>query len=216
MTFRTALSPARTIGIVFGIAAAVLAWLSLEYHDSNAESDATAFIDAVRPTLMARYGTVELAQAAGFSQITHLGWDGTAIYFNHTFAGVDPLHPNFLWFDRRDRLVGVDYELPISQYPMNPPGRDLFAVRRMRWSVVYAHVHLAYLNDGKLVFAEGDAQPKFAVDTVTSGTLRDAGLLPANAQLQWFSFHPRCWDLSLWLTPNPFGASSTYNPYVYF
>lgn len=194
----------------------MLAWLSIQYHDANAESDARVFIDNVRPVLMAKYGTVEQAEAAGFSQMTHFGWDGTAIYFNHTFDGVDPLHPNFLWYDRYDRLVGLDYELPISQYPMNPPGRDLFPVRPLRWTVVYAHVHLAYLADGKMVLAQAEAQPKFAIDLVTSQTLRDAGLLPPNAQLQWFSFHPRCWDLSLWLTPNPFGASAAFNPYVYF
>lgn len=214
LTFR-ALSPSRAILAILGVGVAVLAWLSIEYHDANAESDARLFIDGVRPALMAKYGTVKRAQAAGFLQMTHLGWDGTAIYFNQTFAGIDPLHPNFLWYDRRDRLVGVDYELPISQYPMNPPGRDLFAVRRMRWSVVYAHVHLAYVADGKIVLTEGEAQARFAVDPVTSETLRDAGLLPSGAQLQWFSFHPRCWDLSLWLVPNPFGASANFNPYVY-
>jgi len=217
LTLRTALTPRRAILAIIGVAIIVLAWLSIEYHDANAESDARAFVDRVRPVLMARYGTVERAQSAGFSQMTYLGWDGTAIYFNHTFDGVDPLHPNFLWFDRDGRLVGVDYELPIAQYPMNPPSHELFPVRRMRWSVVYAHVHVAYFLNGKTVLAQADAQAKFAeIDPVTSDALRGAGLLPPNAELQWFSFHPRCWDLSLWLTPNPFGASAAFNPYVYF
>jgi hypothetical protein len=210
------LTSTRALTLVLGIAVAVLAWLSLEYHDANAESDARSFVDGVRPVLMAKYGTVEQAEAAGFIQMTHLGWDGTTIYFNNSFDGVDPLHPNFLWYDRHERLVGVDYELPISQYPMNPPGRDLFAVRRMRWTVVYAHVHLAYVLDGKTVLEEAEAQPKLAFGLVTSAALRDSALLPANAQLLWFSFHPRCWDLSLWLVPNPFGASSNFNPYVYW
>jgi hypothetical protein len=213
---RFALTPSRTIIAILAIGAAVVAGLSIEYHDATAESDARIFLDRVRPVLMAKYGTVEQAQAAGFSQMTNPGWDGTAIYFNHRFDAVDPLHPNFLWYDRHDRLAGMDYELPIAQYPMNPPGRDLFPVRRMRWTVIYAHVHYAYLADGKTVLAEGEAQPMLATNPVTTQTLRDAGLLPAGAQLQWFSFHPRCWDLSLWLAPNPFGASSNFNPYVYF
>jgi len=67
------------------------------------------------------------------------------------------------------------------------------------------------------VLAQADAQAKFAqIDPVTSDALRGVGLLPPNAELQWFSFHPRCWDLSLWLIPNPFGASAAFNPYVYF
>jgi hypothetical protein len=205
----------RSILVILGIGAAVLAWSSIEYHDSSAESDARSFIASVRPALTAKYGTVAQAEAAGFSQMTPLGWDGTAIYFNHTFNDVDPLHPNFLWYDRHDRLVGLDYELPISQYPMNPPGRDLFPLRRMRWSVVAAHVHLAYTADGKTVLSEAEAQPKFTVDPVNSTMLRDAGLLPPNGRLLWFSFHPRCWDLSLWLAPNPFGASANFNPYAY-
>jgi hypothetical protein len=210
------MSARRSILAILGIGVAVLAWLTIEYHDANAESDARAFIDSVRPALMAKYGTAGQAEAAGFSQMTHLGWDGTAIYFNHTFNGVDPLHPNFLWYDRHDRLAGIDYELPIAQFPVDPPGRDLFPVRRMRWSTVSAHVHLAYTLDGKTVLAEAEAQPKLAVDTVNSDVLREAGLLPPNGQLLWFSFHPRCWDLSLWLTPNPFGASANLNPYAYF
>jgi len=209
-------TPARAIVAVLAIGAAVLAGLSIQYHDTNAESDARVFIGRVRPVLMAKYGTVEQAESAGFSQMTNLGWDGTAIYFDHTFDGVDPLHPNFLWYDRHDRLVGVDYELPISRYPMNPPGHDVFPVRLMRWTVVYAHVHLAYATGGNAVLTQADAQPKLALDAVNSATLIEAGLLPANAHLLWFSFHPRCWDLSLWLAPNPLGASANFNPYVYF
>lgn len=198
------------------IGVGVLAWLTLEYHDANAESDARGFIDRVRPALTADYGTPARAKAAGFSQMTQLGWDGTAIYFNHTFDRVDPLHPNFLWYDRHGHLVGVDYELPIEQYPMNPPRHDLFPVRRMRWTIVEAHAHFAYALYSQTVFVETAAQPNFALGPVTRETLRDAGLLPANAELLWFSFHPRCWDLSLWLAPNPFGASAAFNPFVYW
>jgi hypothetical protein len=204
------------VAIVLGIALVVLAWSTIAYHDATEESDARRFLDSVRPSLMTRFGTVDQARAAGYLQLTHLGWDGTEIYFNNSFIGVGPLTPNFLWYDRHGRLVGIDYELPIAQYPMNPPGRELFPVKRERWSIVYAHVHLAYDLDGKTVLQEADAQPKLAFVTVPKQTLHDAGLLPMNAQLLWFSYHPRCWDLALWLTPNPFGASADYNPYVYF
>jgi hypothetical protein len=210
------LSSARALVYVLAIAAVSLAWSTIAFHDANAEADARQFLDSVRPALMARFGTVEQAEAAGYTQMTNFGWDGTAIYFNHTFQNVDPLDPNFLWYDRHGRLVGMDYELPIAQYPLNPPGRNLFPVQRMRWTVVDAHVHLAFLRNGKTMLVEGDAQPQLALDTVSKRTLHDVGLLPIDAQLQWFSYHPRCWDLSLWLIPNPFGASADFNPYVYW
>lgn len=208
------MSAARSALYVIAIAVGVFVWSYITYHDATEEGDALRFIAMVRPPLTERVGTIPLAQAAGYSQMTQLGSDGTAIYFDHTFDGVDPLHPNFLWFDKHGNLVGVDYEVPTTKYP-EPPGAPLFSVRRSRWTIVPAHVHIAYKEAGVLMLKEGDAQLNLLGDNVTPDTLTADGLLPAGDRLLWFSFHPRSWDLGLWLTHNPLGASADYNPWVY-
>jgi hypothetical protein len=186
----------------------------VRYHDTNEEADAVQFLDGVRGPLLARLGTAALAQAHGYVQMTNLRPDGTVIYFDRTFGDVEPLHPNFLWFDRHDRLVGMDYEFPVNAWHQ-PPGKNLFPVRRSRWTIVPAHVHVAYRVGGVTTLAEGEMQPNLLGDNVADDTLVRDGLIPADAHLLWFSYQPRCWDLGLWLIPNPLGAFADYNPNVY-
>lgn len=148
-------------------------------------------------------------------QMTELGSDGTSIYFNHRFDHVDPLHPNFLWYDHHGKLVGLDYEVPVAAYAQ-PPGRDQFPVGRARWSTVSEHVHFAYEKSGRLVLVEGDTQANLRAGRITAATLVRDNLLPPGSKLVWFSYHPTCWDLGFWLIPNPLGAFADYAPDVYF
>ena len=208
----------RSLQVVTVVSVAVLAWLTVAYRERVAESDARLFLKSVRPELTARYGTISRAQAAGYAQVTPVRWDGTAVYFDRTYRNVDRLHPNFLWYDRRGRLAGIDYQVPIATYPMDPPGRDLFDVSRMRWNIVYAYAHFAYVVHGQTMVAEIEAEgrPKFAAANTALAALHKSGFLPADARLLWYSYRPRCWDLALWLNDNPLGASATFNPKVYF
>jgi hypothetical protein len=205
---------ARAALYVIGIAVAVFLWSTVAHHDAIEEADVNHFIANVRDPLQTRVGTVDLAVERGYTQMTTTGPDGTAIYFDRTFDGIDPLHPNFLWFDKHNKLVGVDYEVSTAAFPV-PPGHALFPVKQSRWTIVPAHVHIAYKETGVLMLREGDAQPNLIGGNVSAETLTADGLLPYGDRLMWFSFHPRSWDLSLWLKHNPLGATAAYNPWVY-
>ncbi|MDE2572061.1 MAG: hypothetical protein KGM44_06010 [bacterium] len=172
-----------------------------------------AFVSRVAKRLLAEFPTAAEAERAGYRQTTGVGSDGTSIYFNDDFVRLDELHPNFLWYDRRGRLVGLDYEYPQSEHPQAPT--VLFPVQASRWTVVHEHIHYAYrLGTGVIAMHGARATPRLRSPHIGAQALRAEHLLPAGATLLWAYYHPACWDLGFWLVPNPNGPFADLNPNV--
>jgi len=173
-----------------------------------------AFIASVTSTLQHRLGTTAQAQAAGYYQMTRMERDGTIIWFNDDWGkGVSKANPNFLWFDKAGKLVGLDYEYAVAEYAQHP-GTGTYPVMPSRWSTIDAHMHFAYkLRDGKVVRRGAEALKGVTSDP-TAAQLTAAKLLPAGATLLWAHYHPKAWDLGFWTVPNPNGAFADLNPLV--
>ena len=173
-----------------------------------------AFIASVTSTLQQRLATTAQAQTAGYYQMTRMEKDGTIIWFNDDWGkGVSKDTPNFLWFDQAGKLVGLDYEYAVSDYPQHPAA-DAYPVMPSRWTTIDAHMHFAYkLPDGKIVRRGAEALKGVTTDP-TAAQLTAAKLLPAGATLLWAHYHPKAWDLGFWTVPNPNGAFADLNPLV--
>lgn len=172
-----------------------------------------AFVARVAKTLLAKYPTSADAERAGYHQTTGIDEDGTAIYFDGTFSRVDTLHPNFLWYDRHGKLVGLDYEYPQSAYPKPPVSR--FPAQANRWTVVPEHNHFAYrIGTGPVQMHGTRAFPNLRKERITAADLAADRVLPPGATLVWAYHHPTCWDLGFWLVPNPNGPFAEANPLV--
>lgn len=173
-----------------------------------------AFIASVTSALQQRYPTTTQAKAAGYYQMTKMEKDGTVIWFNDDWGkGVSKDAPNFLWFDKAGKLVGLDYEYAVADYPQHP-GADAYPVLPSRWSTIDAHMHFAYkLPDGTVVRRGAEALKGVSGDP-TAAQLSAAKLLPSGATLLWAHHHPKAWDLGFWLVPNPNGAFADLNPLV--
>ena len=173
-----------------------------------------AFISQVTTTLQQRYPTTVQAQAAGYYQMTKMETDGTVIWFNDSWGkGVSKGAPNFLWFDKQGKLVGLDYQYAVSDYP-KPPGADVYPVTADRWTTIDAHMHFAYKLANGTVVRRGAEALKGQTGDPTAAQLTAAKLLPAGATLLWAHYHPKSWDLGFWLVPNPNGAFADLNPLV--
>ena len=172
------------------------------------------FIADVAMVLHQRYATTAAATGAGYFQMTGVGRDGTMIWFNGKWdSDVDAYHPNFLWYDKAGRLVGLDYELTASANP-KPPGAQSYPVAASRWTIIPAHMHFAYrLPDGKTKRRGARLIPHVTGDP-TAAQLRAAKLLPPTATLLWSHDHPKSWDLGFWVVPNPDGAFAALDPLV--
>ena len=173
-----------------------------------------AFIARVSKALHARYPTAAEAQTAGYMRMTPVGKDGTSIFFNHRFSGMDALHPNFLWYDRRGKLMGLDYEYPVNSW-RSPPGPDVYPVSPSRWTTVGEHVHFAYRTPAGTIRMRGTRVRPNLKGTIGAAQLRADGLLPSGATFLWAYYHPKCWDLGFWLVRNPSGAFADLNPLVH-
>ncbi|MDQ6766973.1 MAG: hypothetical protein M3Z41_04105 [Candidatus Eremiobacteraeota bacterium] len=173
-----------------------------------------AFIADVTSALQARYPTTKAAADAGYFQMTRLEDDGTVIWFNKKWdAEVTKYAPNFLWYDKTGRLVGLDYQYLVSTN-LKPPGAAVFPVRESRWTTIDAHLHFAYKKpDGTIKRRGAELIPHVKGDP-TAAQLRAAKLVPANATVLWSHYHPKSWDLGFWLVPNPKGAFAELNPLV--
>ncbi len=172
------------------------------------------FISGVQQKLLAKYPNASDALKAGFIQMTGIGDDGTAIYFNRRFDGIDSVHPNFLWYDRNAKLVGLDYEYPVAKSP-SPPSTSAYPVLPRRWTTVATHVHFAYrIGDGPVQRKGARVRPNLTGETITAQQLREDKLLPNHATLLWAYYHPKCWDLGFWLVPNPNGAFAELDPLI--
>jgi hypothetical protein len=174
----------------------------------------TAFIQSVTTGLFAAYPTVTKATAAGYIRMTKLESDNTYVYSTMTYSKIDRLHPNFLWYDRNGKLVGLDYEYAKSSSPQFP-GMSVYPVMASRWVTIPQHVHFAYTVGSGPVQTHGwKALPNLRGDVITAQELIADGLLPKGAKLVWAHFHPACWDLGFWLVPNPNGAFADLDPAV--
>ena len=172
-----------------------------------------AFIADVTRTLQAKYPTTAAATTAGYYQMTRLEDDGTAIWFNNKWdANVSKYAPNFLWYDKNGKLVGLDYQYTVSANP-KPPA-SAYPVKASRWSTIPPHMHFAYKLPNGTVKRRGAMLLKGETADPTAAQLKAAKLLPANASLMWAHYHPKSWDLGFWLVPNPNGAFADLNPLV--
>jgi hypothetical protein len=99
-----------------------------------------AYIADVTKVLQERYPTTGAASAAGYYQMTRLEDDGTVIWFNNKWDDeVAKYKPNFLWFDKSGKLVGLDYQYLASTHP-KPPGPGVYPVMGIRWTTIDAHL----------------------------------------------------------------------------
>ena len=177
-------------------------------------ADETAFIADVTKVLQERYPTTGAAEAAGYFQMTRLEDDGTVIWFNGKWdEDVGKYDPNFLWYDKNGKLVGLDYEYRVSSTP-KAPGPGIYPVMASRWTTIDAHIHFAYKLPDGTIKRRGAATIKGVDGDPTAAQLQTAKLLPANATLLWSHYHPKSWDLGFWLVPNPNGAFADLNPLV--
>jgi hypothetical protein len=80
-----------------------------------------AFVKNVAGRLQAEFPNVARARARGYAQLRKIDKDNTIVYTNFSFDHISIDHPNFLWYDRRGNLVGVDYEYPKDHW-RSPPG----------------------------------------------------------------------------------------------
>ena len=173
-----------------------------------------AFVSSATAMFMAQYPTAGMATGHGFYQMTPLEKDGTSIYFNDTYTNVDAQHPNFLWYDRHGKLVGLDYEVEVSLWP-KPPGLSMYPVQAARWVIIRPHLHFAYKTaSGKIVMRGARLPKNIKGNPVSASQLRAAGLLPRGTTLLWAHYHPKTWDLGFWLVPNPNGAFADLDPRV--
>jgi hypothetical protein len=174
-----------------------------------------SYIATVTKALQAKYPTAHTAVAGGYYQMTRLGRDGTSIWFNDKWDNdVSKFEPNFLWYDKNGKLVGLDYQYLTSSHP-KPPGKDIYPVMGSRWTTIPAHMHFAYkLPDGTIKRRGAELVPKLHSEMPTAAELRAAKLLPAKATLLWAHVHPKSWDLGFWLVPNPNGVFADLNPLV--
>ena len=170
----------------------------------------SAFVRQTSRLLQTRYPNVA-ATKAGYVKMRELDKDNTIIYTNFDYKLISIDRPNFLWYDRNGRLVGVDYEFPKSAYPA-PPKR--FPVLVSRWVTIGEHVHFAYALNGKTVRHGGPASPGLRRDPISLSALQKAKLVPAGAHLLWATYHPTCWDLGFWTVTNPAGPFAEHNALV--
>ncbi len=173
-----------------------------------------AFVRHVSARLGQKYPDTRSALAAGYYETTKLEPDGTTIWFNNKWSGLTKYSPNFLWYDKHGKLVGLDYQYEVNAWP-NPPGKHIYPVRRSRWTTIDPHIHFAYKTSSGLIKRRGARMlPNVQGRTVTAQQLRAAKLLPPNTTLLWTYVHPKSWDLGFWVVPNTNGAFAELNPMV--
>jgi len=179
-------------------------------HPNQAEQQ---FVSNVSAALLRRYPTTAKAKAGGYIQMRKLDVDNTIIYTNFRYHAITLAHPNFLWYDRNGKLVGVDYEIPLSDSPQTPSAAR-YPVAKSRWTTIPEHVHFSYKLGAVMVLKGGKVYPDLRKEPITSKALRAHGMLPRGASLLWATYHPACWDLGFWVVPNSNGAFAEKNPAV--
>lgn len=173
------------------------------------------FVSTTSAKLQSAYPSTLVAKAKGYTMLEgSIDSDNTYNFTNRDFTNVTPDRPNFLWYDRKGHLAGVDYEMPKSKFP-SPPQLAAFPVQASRWVTIPEHVHYAYTADGKTVYGVVRATPALRTNDITLEMLRaNKAKIPADAKLAWAMYHPAVWDLAMWTVPNPNGAFADLNPNV--
>src|SRR5471032_1206765 len=149
-----------------------------------------SFISSVSAALLAKYPTVKEAQAAGYIQLTRLEPDDhTYVYSDMTYDNITRLRPNFLWYDRNGKLVGLDYEYAKWAWP-KIPSMTAYPVAASRWVTIPQHMHYAYrIGSGPIQTHGARALPNLQKDPITADELRADKMLPPGATLVWAHFH---------------------------
>lgn len=184
--------------------------ISAKPNDSEA-----AFVAKITADLTARFPTPDAARKAGYMRYTDEDDTGAISYANLHWTSADPQHPSQLWFDAKDRLIGADYSVPMTD---EKPPADLFGLRPDRWHQFHAHVH--YGIDGPTGTTYGGAGAKKlaasggTIANPTAETLVAAGIAKKTSDVRFVFAFPAIWDASVWLVPNPDGAFAEKNPDV--
>lgn len=173
------------------------------------------FVSDTSQRLQSEYPNTAAAKSKGFVLLyDSIDPDNTYNWTNMNFNDVTPDRPNFLWYDRRGQLAGVDYEVPKSHYPTKPQ-LAAFPVLASRWTPIAEHVHYAYSVNGATKYGATHASPDMRTGKIALEMLRAHGAkIPSNAKLVWAMYHPAVWDLAMWVVPNPHGAFADLNPNV--
>lgn len=204
------------IAIVASLASPAPMKMSMPASTPPPKPNATeaAFVARVSSALLAAYPTDSAATAAGYMRMTRVEDDGTIIYATMKYTGIDEAHPNFLWYDRHGKLVGLDYEYPVKTWP-KPPGSQMYPVSASRWTTIPQHAHFAYrVGSGPIKYKGAKLFPNMMGGKITADELRADKLLPKGATLVWAEAHPKCWDLGFWTVSNPSGAFADLDPLV--
>jgi hypothetical protein len=201
--------------LLFVVMTAVLIRGALATTTMPLSDSEKAFVTSASSSLGQRYPTAATAKSGGYSPLEGaMDSDKTYNWTDFTFTDVTPDHPNFLWYDRNGNLVGVDWELPKSQYPA-APHLAAYPVQAARWVTIPEHVHFAYTSGGKTSYGVAKASAALRQSHITLQQLRASGAkLPADATLVWAMYHPAVWDLAMWVVPNPNGPFAEMNPNV--
>ena len=202
-------------GILLAVFAIALTGAACAATSPPLTSAEKAFVTKASATLNAKYPDTATAKSAGFGLLEgSIGDDNTYNWTDMSFSNVMLDRPNFLWYDRRGHLAGVDWEFPKGT-TTSAPQLAAFPVTAARWVSIPEHVHFAYTVDGVMKYGAGKATPAERTGTLTAQILRANGAkLPANAKLVWAMYHPAVWDLAMWTVPNPNGAFADKNPNV--
>ncbi len=173
------------------------------------------FVADASQRLQSEYPNTAAAKSKGFVLLyDSMDTDNTYNWTNMNFSDVTPDRPNFIWYDRRGHIAGVDYELLKSRYP-SPPHLAAFPVLASRWTPIDEHVHYAYSVNGVTKYGGAHAAPEMRSGKITLEMLRAHGAkIPSNAKIVWAMYHPAVWDLAMWVVPNPRGAFADLNPNV--
>ncbi len=173
-----------------------------------------AFVEKVSADLSARFPTPEAARKAGYFRYTDEDDTGAISYANKAWTSKDPEHPSQLWFDAKNRLIGADFSVPLTD---SKPA-DLFGLQPDRWQKFTAHVHYAlksgagttYGGAGEKTMTKGGG----SVAHPTARALVAAGVAKSVSDVRFVFTFPAIWDTSVWLVPNPDGAFAEKNPDV--
>lgn len=185
---------------------------ALEPASSQTPGPESRFVNHASSVLLSHYPTTAQAVAHGYVKMRELDKDNTTIYTNFQYRNVSTGRPNFLWYDRSGKLVGVDYEFSVSIWRDPPIAR--YPAARSRWVIIPEHVHFAYTFHGKTVRHGRPALANLKRGTITLAELQADTLVPHGATLLWASYHPKSWDLGFWVVPNPAGPFAEKNSLV--
>ncbi len=175
----------------------------------------TAFVSKMSADLSARFPTPEAARRAGYLRYTDEDDTGAISYANRQWTSKDPEHPSQLWFDAKNRLIGADYSVPMSD-GSKPP--ELFGIRAERFQKFGAHVHYGLIGPAGTIYGGAGAKTLSkgggTLAHPTAQALVAAGVAKSVGDVRFVFAFPAIWDVPVWVVPNPHGAFAEKNPDV--